>query len=56
MAPRFAEKNNNILAQWEKNVIDQNETRIMLGHEKKSGGNDLFFGDFGISQNNDTES
>lgn len=56
MAPRFAEKNNNILAQWEKNVIDQNEARGMLGHEDKPGGNDLFFGDFGGNQNNNTES
>ena len=54
MAPRFAEKNDNILKQWEKNVIDQNETREMLGHEPLSGGDALFFGDFGGNQNNNT--
>ncbi len=52
MAPRFKEKNDNILAQWEKNVIDQNETREMLGHEEKKGGTDLYFGDFSSNQNN----
>lgn len=54
MAPRFAEKNDNILKQWEKNVIDQNETREMLGHEPLSGGDSLFFGDFGGNQQNNT--
>lgn len=56
MAPRFAEKNLNIINQFEKNIIDQNEAREKLGYEPKAGGNDLFSGDFGISQNNDTES
>ncbi len=54
MAPRFAEKNASIITQFEKNVIDQNEAREMLGHEPKAAGNDLFFGDFGGNQNNNT--
>ena len=54
MAPRFAEKNTSIIMQYEKNVIDQNEAREMLGHEPKAGGNDLFFGDFGGNQQNNT--
>lgn len=52
MAPRFAEKNASIILQFEKNVIDQAEVREMLGHESKPGGDGLFFGDFGNSQNN----
>jgi HK97 family phage portal protein len=51
MAPRFAEKNDSIIKQWEKNVIDQNEARKMLGHEKVTGGDGLYFGDFGGNQN-----
>jgi len=56
MAPRFAEKNDSILKQWEKNVIDQNEARGMLGHDPKKGGNDLYYGDFSSNQNSNIES
>lgn len=54
MAPRFAIKNDSIVKQFEKNLIDQNEAREMLGHEPVNGGDGTFFGDFGGIQNNNT--
>lgn len=47
MAPRFKEQNDNILNQWEKNVIRHGEVREMLHHEPSNDGTaDAYFSDF----------
>lgn len=47
MAPRFKEQNDNILSQWEKNVINHNEVRDKLQYEEAADDTgDLYFADF----------
>lgn len=52
MAPRFAEKNESYIKQWEKNVLNHNEIREMLGYEKSNDmTGDLYYSDFSNSNN-----
>lgn len=47
MAPRFAEMNQSIIMQYEKNIINHNEVREKLNHEPViDGSGDLYFADF----------
>ena len=47
MAPRFTEMNDNIIKQYEKNIINLDETRKILHHDPVTDGNGgLYFGDF----------
>jgi HK97 family phage portal protein len=47
MAPRFKEVNDSIIQQYEKNIINHNEVREELHHEKVTDGTgDLYFADF----------
>jgi HK97 family phage portal protein len=47
MAPRFKEMNESIIQQYEKNIINHNEVREELHHEKVTDGTgDLYFADF----------
>jgi HK97 family phage portal protein len=52
MAPRYAEKNDNIIKQYTSNVIRLNEAREKLGYEEDSANGDLFFSDFVRSNDN----
>ena len=45
MAPRFTEMNDNVIKQFEKNIITQNEAREKLHMDELPEG-ELFFGDF----------
>ena len=46
MAPRYAQKNENILKQYSNNVIRLNEAREKLGYEDDNVNGDLFYSDF----------
>lgn len=46
MMPRFIQKNDNVIKQWQSNLIDQNEAREKLGYKPKTGGDNLYYGDF----------
>lgn len=50
MAPRFQQKNDNIINQYKNNIITLNEAREPLGYEPRKTDGDLFYSD--INRNN----
>jgi HK97 family phage portal protein len=53
MAPRFAQKNDNILKQYTSNAITLNECREKLGYDEDAVNGDLYHGD--IARNNNIQ-
>ena len=52
MAPRFAEKNDSYLKQWDKNILNHNEIREMLGYDpSEDDTGSLYYSDFSKSNN-----
>jgi HK97 family phage portal protein len=55
MAPRYAEKNDNVLKQYTSNAITLNEAREKLGYEEDPAQGSLYYGDFNRGNSNQNQ-